>query len=444
MSDVNQIPMAINWHEGMMLLPHHFQQNNIRTENLVHYQAQALHPFPWGVLLFEYDRSALINGVVRILELEAIMPDGLEISYDYKEDERELKLDLNTLTDQFDSNEITVHLAIAAFHSAQVSIDGELTRFYSIEGQSVTDDNTGDNEVRIPRLKPQLILMVSDNPPKKYVSLPLIRLRLDDEAFINDNYIPPLLRVKMSSPLGEIVNSLVQKLREKAMYIAEKVRNSSAISDLTQILDMKLTILALTAEIPYIESILSSNRVHPFELYQSLCSVLGKLAIISPGLIPPILPPYQHLNIKKQFDQLRDYINHYIEEGISEAYSHTNFKFDNGLFFHIFFAEWFGKTLILGIKRKKEQTEQEVAAWLEQSLIGSESIIKSLREKRILGVERKRVTPTDELIGARNMIYFIIKPKTEYVIPGEHIQVVNISDKTSAAPAEIVLFIKNK
>ena len=78
MIDAHDLPGAIQWHEGMLLAPQHFQQLSIRHEELLHYHLMMISPFHWGIRRLKIDQVLLIEGTLRVQELEAIMPDGLD------------------------------------------------------------------------------------------------------------------------------------------------------------------------------------------------------------------------------------------------------------------------------------------------------------------------------------------------------------------------------
>ncbi|MBL0942311.1 MAG: type VI secretion system baseplate subunit TssK, partial [Alphaproteobacteria bacterium] len=65
---------AIQWHEGMLLLPQHFQQNDVRQTELLQFHISEVSPFHWGVRYCEIDSAMLVSGVLYFLALEAIMP----------------------------------------------------------------------------------------------------------------------------------------------------------------------------------------------------------------------------------------------------------------------------------------------------------------------------------------------------------------------------------
>ncbi len=74
------LPDAVCWHEGMQLLPQHFQLQGLRAEALVAHFAQACNPWFWGVSRVEFDPGALSAGLVRLVSLQATMPDGLPVN----------------------------------------------------------------------------------------------------------------------------------------------------------------------------------------------------------------------------------------------------------------------------------------------------------------------------------------------------------------------------
>ena len=230
------IPEAIQWHEGMLLTPQHFQQMQARFGALLQYQVMALAPFHWGVRHMRIDQTRLVSGIFRILELEAVLPDCLVVSHGVTVDE-ELELDLTQYADDLRTREMTIHLAIAA--SQGDTSKGTLTRYRSVEGELVADETTGDGFLRIPRLRPLLTLLATETPPPKYISFPIAKVILQNEAYITTEYIPPVLQVSLKSPLGTLCTGVSRRLREKAMYLAEQARTPSVNADIAEILGIR-------------------------------------------------------------------------------------------------------------------------------------------------------------------------------------------------------------
>src|SRR5438105_14027397 len=80
MAGAYELPEAIQWHEGMLLSPQHFQQLSLRQEELMAYHLTMVSPFHWAVTHLKHDPVLLVSGTYRITELEGIVPDGLGIS----------------------------------------------------------------------------------------------------------------------------------------------------------------------------------------------------------------------------------------------------------------------------------------------------------------------------------------------------------------------------
>ena len=170
MVDIRKIPPAVNWHEGMLLAPQHFQQTNQRHESLTTYHISVVSPFHWGIMDLTIDRPRLVAGTLKILALEAVMPDGLAVSFGesdadkvavsyYQNEEEEkkneiLEFDLEPLKAKMEQGPQTIHLAVASQKMGVSYFKGDIKRQESFEGIPIIDENTGDNEISIPRLKP--------------------------------------------------------------------------------------------------------------------------------------------------------------------------------------------------------------------------------------------------------------------------------------------------
>lgn len=86
MKNLSKISSAIQWHDGMLIGPQHFQEAFFRSEDLIHYYAKNLSPYAYGITKIKVDDSAFTTGAFRIEEVEGIFPDGLEFCYDSKLD----------------------------------------------------------------------------------------------------------------------------------------------------------------------------------------------------------------------------------------------------------------------------------------------------------------------------------------------------------------------
>jgi len=427
----------------MLLAPQHLQQLALRHELLFHYHTSMTTPYYWGVRHLKIDPTALVDGTFRVLELEAVMPDGLVVSH-LPEDGPGLTLDLSAQAERMRTRPVTVHLALPARVRGQATSRGDLARFHSTEGRPVVDENTGEGELRIPRLRPRLSLLAGDEVPRKYTALPLARIAQTDEGAVRTSYVPPSLQVGAPSPLGELCSSLATRVREKAVLLAERATSPSAASSSPQLLETRSQIHGLVAALPTFEAAIHSGVVHPFALYLALCSLVGQVSILSPVLVPPSLEPYDHDDPRAAFDRARDYVLEVLEEGILEAYTPFPFQEKKEVFYLRFDRTWMDRRLVLGARTASGASPEATTAWVQKSLISANTKVPELRQKRILGLSRTPIEGGGELLPARGVLLFEVKPDLEFVDPGDWMVVINLDEsRRQARPSELVLYVRS-
>ena len=97
-------------------------------------------------------------------------------------------------------------------------------RYVSVDGAAMVDENTGEGDIPFPRLRPRCSLLLTATPPARYVHLPLACVCYQDEVFALTDFLPPTWSMPLHSPLGDMCTRIARRLREKAVALAEKVR----------------------------------------------------------------------------------------------------------------------------------------------------------------------------------------------------------------------------
>lgn len=445
MTRADEIPLAIQWHEGMLLAPQHFQQQAHRSERLLYHHLSWHSRFHYGLGRWRIDQAMLFEGTLRVLELEAIMPDGLVVSYKPGEQE-ELQVDIRPHAEAAKLGTLLAYLAVAAERTGGGGQEGDLQRYGSVPGEPVADESSGGRPLRIPRLRPRLRLLAgTETPSARFCSLPLCGVRWKNGAFVLSDYLGPHLQVALDSPLGELCAQVARRIREKAMYLVETIRSPAITTKPNVVEDHKRLINYLVAQLPAYEALLSTGSSHPYELYCGLCNLAGSISAIGSQLIPPIFPAYDHREIRRCFDAVRDYILTTIEEGISEAFTAIPFKYDGSNFALNFEREWQGRVLILGLKASPGTTDQQLTEWMASSLIGSQSRFRGMRERRLLGADRKAIDRYEGLVASRGTLLFTLGVNAEFIVANEPLFVGPGSDKLGLPrPAELLLYVSNK
>src|SRR5262245_17095705 len=396
-----EIPDAIQWHEGLLLTPQHFQQLSSRHEALVQYGTSLIAPFCWGVRRFKHHAISLPAGKFRILELEGILPDGLVVSHGLHGSGRDdlLEIDLTKHAEQIGDQGAIVHLVVAARQNGH-SI-GEPLRYESFTGGPIPDQISGGKPQTIHRLKPRLSLCLAEKVPAEYVGFPLVRVIYQDSSFTLDNkFIPPVLTVPVKATpddtssaaaqrLGESCSQVAQRVRKRAMYLADEARNPSANGRFGNEASVRNLMLSLVGSLPFFEAVLQTGQAHPYLLYISLCGMAGQLAVLGKEMIPPSFDPYNHDDLYTTFQPVLEFIDRAMDEAVPVSYKTFPFRYHEGAYELQFDGNWLKKRLAIGIKGERGMSEAEVIRWGESCLIGSQSRIDLLMENRIRGAGRK-------------------------------------------------------
>lgn len=445
--ELSTIPKLVQWHEGMLVSSHHFQQAFMRQEALLHYHLQNIAPNYWGIRKLSIKRNLLVSGYFHVEYIHAVMPDGLEI-YFSGDKGSELKADLNLYKKEIKKKDLTIYLIVPSQKSVQSSGGGENRRYVSEKGELVIDENTGDNPQQIPRLKPALALLIADELSAKYVGFPLAKVAFKDANFILTDYLPPGLDIEALPGIKSIGLEIVQQLREKANFLSEKIKASSTATGLAMILETKDKIRSVVSALPQLETVLKSPDMHPFFLYQSLALLIGHLSSLDQGFIPPVLGRYDHNDLLNIFMTAREYIFRVTEQGIQEKYGYFSFKYDEAEFtFSIKIEQaWITDQMIIGVHGQPGMSNTEIEEWLNKCTIGSTSVLSSMRERRISGIKRKAIEGNEFLVPLRGVQLFTLQFDSEFMVADEELLIINPSSQVPGTNRadEIVLYIENR
>jgi type VI secretion system protein ImpJ len=439
------VPDAVQWHEGMLLSPQHFQQAAMRDEMLLQYHVQAASPFPWGVRQLRVDPMSLPDGTYRIVELEAVMPDGLLVTHEAG-DALELSVSLRDAAAATPNVPLRIHLVVPTRRAGGVSGTAALARYASYEGLPVTDLNTGEGELAMPRLRPQPSLIIADAPPDKYASIPLAEVEYRDEAFVATEYIPPLLTVTPQSDLGKLCAHVTRRVREKSVYLGDRARATDVASRSALLLDTELMAEALSMGLPPVEALLGAGVAHPFPLFIQMCAFAGLSSAAGRAVVPPVFKAYDHTNLRATFAQVAAFVNGILDE-IHEEYRAVPFTPAGRAFELALDASWMqGPNLIIGAVGQAGASEADTAAWLEGSLISSDRRMGALRDRRVRGPNRAPLPAPDTLGIAvrRGEVIFTVAVDPQYVEAGQKLQVVHQVDSAPGHPREVVLYVANR
>jgi type VI secretion system protein ImpJ len=436
------IPDPVQWHEGMLLAPQHFQLLSARYEFLLE-QAAVGGPLPgWGVRHVLIDRTRLMAGEFRLLEAEVVMPGGFQVVLGR---ERELAVDLTPLAEELRSEPLYVFLAVPARRALATA--GELARYHSAESGPVRDE-TGESEITIPVLRPNLELAVGASLPARLEGVPVARVRHRDEAYVLDEYEPPSPALPDGCSLRQQCAEVVSQVREKALLVAERIHGGSLAGEGIELWQARLQVRSLAAALPGLEALLGLDRVHPQVLYVKMCDLAGQLAALSHGLIPPLFRPYDHMDPAACLLPLVRFACQALAEGVSENWHRIRLVWEDGEF-RARPDPWLNAALasaepriVLGLRGPAGAGAGEaMVRWCEEALIASVSVREQLIDARALGVPRSAVNRVEGLTQAAGMTLFTLDISPEFMRPNEPV-VIQGSPAIAPPPVEAVLYVR--
>ena len=299
------LPDAVCWHEGMQLLPQHFQLQGLRAEALAARIGQACNPWFWGVTALELDPSALCAGQVRVLHLEAILPDGLPVSVQAGVD-APLEFDLETALAAAEGPLLNVHLAVSPLWRA-----GQLLplkgRLQSRVGAPLPDLASGEHPEPITVWRASLRL-VGDDGKADSVCLPLLRVAKEGGAYVSLPYVPPTPLILPESPLGRRVQSLCARAREKALFLGGRLRLAQQAGNQDDAVEIRRQLAALWTRLPEVEGLLASRTASPLALHGSLLGLAGAWAALDPLAGVPAFEALDFLDLRRGYEPLLDWL----------------------------------------------------------------------------------------------------------------------------------------
>ena len=430
---VNEMKSFVQWHEGMLLSPHHFQQLNSHIQHLLSTFSTTSSAFNFGIYDLKIDTSALASGVIRVLSARGIFQDGFSFDFDAIHDQ---PLEKN-LTDYFsvNSSAVKIYLAIPGRRDGENLLTDDMARYYSSEIANISDENTGENAINIPILKPRLRLLLEKEADARYVSFPILEVEKSvDGGVVSTNFLPPFIVLDEHSKIFELCREVAQIIRNKVSYFLDRKDNYSRTTT-----DETMTYLRLLIQtVLPLEAIIRINGIQPFEIYKYLLLMVSKIVSINPTQLIPRLPVYDHNNLFSTFDSLLQHTRN-ILNNLKQRYDIIHFTKDGSVFKLQMKKEWLEKDEIaIGIQKAFSSSDDEILAWIGGTLIASESMFSVIRDRRVLGAERKILERGAYITQPSGMTIISVKTKTSYIKSLEKLCLSNPSLHT--VPEEVVLY----
>lgn len=447
---IHRFVPAIQWHEGMLLSPQHFQQLELRhTQMLSHHIAQTS-PYYWGITHVLMDIVALPAGIFRVLQVTAILPDGLQIHVE--EGEHPLEVALDGWKEACVREDVFVYLSVPAHPLTGSTLGGDAPRYRSVDGGAVLDDTSPEHSVEIPRLQPVLSLQVGHSPPSRHVSVPIAQVGFVEESFVLLPFQPPCFYLTPTTDLYQTCAAIAQTIREKASFLTEKWQNQMGTP---LVVETAAQLRPLLEILPILEPFLQLPEVPPYTLFQMMCDVAGRLSSLKLSQPPPLFPPYHHEHIRARLEPLFSWI-HLILESIEKLYSVILFTRQDRHFTYPLVSlpprmigeGVYGKStgLFIGVKGSSSMTERDLEHWVAECIIASRSHLERCRMRRITGATRALLDAQEALafMPSRDVLVFRLEIPSDFIDMQEMLHIVNYADTDDKRPVDVFLYVKER
>ena len=403
MLNIPPVPEQVEWFEGMLLSPQHFQQNSIYLENLQSNHLARVSPHFWGLLGYTLNRPALGENKLKLDWLYGVMRDGSVVDYpaddgDSPEDlQPELSIELDKL-DNIKAEEpfyICVSLARLAPGCASDN-NTELQRYDSVKAGLTLDLGDVNNGVTITRLRPLLRLGLETDLNKNYAYFRVAKLKRTHEgAFDLLEYTPPSLFLSQASPtdvLGSRIKESLDAVRDKADGIRRILAGGGELEMNYQATLMR-QLTVLMAQLPQVELAFYGGKSHPEQVYQALVSLAAAVSTIDPAADAPPFTLYDHDNMDRCFDEARARITRVLKT-IPLNLIPTEFEGRSD-------GTWRGevtttekvRTVTLSLGVRAGVSKEDLEKWFLAALVCRENDHAELQRQRVIGIKgRQRET----------------------------------------------------
>lgn len=291
------------WQEGMFLRAQHFQQQDRYLEHLVQDRAAPLHPHPWGVTEIALDRDLLAAGKFSLSSIAGVMQDGTPFSVPGTADLPE-PLDLPEGT----RNQV-VYLCLPlrkpdGMEVAANETEDAMTARYSLAGHTAYDTHSDPSlsaELAVGR--PRLRYMLERQERAAFACLGLARVtevQADRRVLVDEQFIPPALRVSAATPLSNVLAEMVGLLGQRAEALAARIvqPGSRGVGEVADFLLLQ----AINRWMPLLAHYADAGNLHPETLFKDFVQLAGELATFTaPDKRAASYPAYRHDDLQRSF-----------------------------------------------------------------------------------------------------------------------------------------------
>ena len=293
------------WSQGMLLQPHHFQQQARYTDRLVDTRVRCGQPYAWGFQTLVLDESQFAMGRVAVLRASGVMPDGTPFSMP---DVDALPAALEVPADM--GNE-RVCLVVPKAREGVTDVDlgdgsGDAAARYAVLETSVRDEvNASDDPEPVQLAAPRFVLLRERDVTDALAVLGVARVverRADGQVTLERQYMAAQSCIDASGQLSGLATLLHGLVQQRTRALSSQMGQlGNGVSEVADFLMLQM----LNRFEPVLRQFAAAPSVHPWIFHQSLLQLAGELATFSSAQrVPPEYTVYEHDNLQATFSPL--------------------------------------------------------------------------------------------------------------------------------------------
>jgi type VI secretion system protein ImpJ len=312
------------WHEGMLLLPQHFQQADRHLDARLATLLALAQRHPFGFTRLTVDNEALANQQIKLVDAAGILPDGLPFDIptgDNAPSARPISLPPG-------QDQLVVYLAAALDRPGEInsSADGRRdgrTMRYRAQDLPVVDDSGEGERQQIQVAARHLVLVTGSETLDGLSALPIgiIERGPTGGLVLSEKLVPPCLTVAAAPMLARLLKRTLEIVGSRAQELAHNRRQRTqgkvefSVSESANFMMLH----TLNGALPVLGH-LAAGRTHPETLFTELARLAGQLATFSADGYPRDLPTYDHQDLAGCFTKLDERLRALLETSITLRY----------------------------------------------------------------------------------------------------------------------------
>ncbi len=294
----------VMWQEGMLMRPHHFQQQQRYNDYLDNQRFRAMNDLSWGFTELTLNNELLAQGKIMIDSASGTLPDGTVFSIP----------DQDALPDPLhpqhfpDERSRNIYLALPVASDVRNEIsDGRRIGRYRLNYADVRDLHSEEGDTRtltLGQLTPRIMSGAEDM--SAYITLPLCRIsdrHADGSLTLDDDFIPSCQNIQVSKKLRVYLKEVQGAIGGRASDLANRIGSpaQSGIADVAEFMMLQLLNRNQTRFTHHARR----SQLHPEDFYLDLAGLLGELMTFTePSRLPCPLDVYDHHDLTKTFKTL--------------------------------------------------------------------------------------------------------------------------------------------